>query len=306
MTEKNINSSTSSSYKDYKDNSFYKSRYILETLPPRGINYEKYIQFCQTSREMGAEIIAVTDLPMGSTRVSPIAPAHILVENGMEVLMHFSRTTRNAIRIEGDLIASHMLGIKNLLILSGDDPRVGTYPFASSVEDFSIYDVFKLTKLLNERGEDLAGVKIYGTFNFNAGGVFSPHEKDYKQTAQRMRLKIENGCNFFVSQPVFEYNCILSFFENELWVKNSTKIFVSLMVFETIQQLEYFSKVPGVFVQKEFFHQKDDKSLKKYSIKRAISIIEKLSPYVHGFYLTSTTKDFEIIKVIGETIQENY
>ncbi|ABS61421.1 methylenetetrahydrofolate reductase [Fervidobacterium nodosum] len=282
---------------------FYKKRFILETLPPRGVVLEKYVDFCIKAVESGAEIIAVTDLPMGSARVSPIAPAHILVEKGIDVIMHFSRTTRNAIRIEGDLIASHMLGIKNLLILSGDDPRVGTYPFSSCIEDFSIYDVFKLVKLLNEKGEDLAGLKIFGKFSFNSGGVFSPFEKDYKQTIQRMNTKIETGCLFFVSQPVFNESTILNFLKKAEGDLNETKIYVSLMVFESVQQLEYFSKVPGVFVPKEYFHQKDDRALKNYSYKNCLGIIEKLSPYVQGFYLTSTTKDLEIIKGLAEVIQ---
>jgi 5,10-methylenetetrahydrofolate reductase len=91
---------------------FFAYRFILETLPPRGTNPDKYLAFCKEAVEQGAQVIAVTDLPMGSARVSPIAPAHMLAEMGLEVLMHFSRTTRNAIRIEGDLIAAHMLGIR--------------------------------------------------------------------------------------------------------------------------------------------------------------------------------------------------
>lgn len=282
------------------ENTFFKNRFILETLPPRGTNAEKYIEFCIKACEVGVQVIAVTDLPMGSSRVSPIAPAHMLVEKGIEVLMHFSRTTRNAIRIEGDLIATHMLGIRNLLILSGDDPRVGTYPFSSSVEDFSIYDVFRLTKLLNEKSEDIAGIKIYGKFSFNSGGVFSPYEKDYKQTTERMRLKINNGCAFFVSQPVFSEEVVLKFLEADEELCKSTKIYIAIMVFESIQQLEYFSKVPGVFVPKEYFRQKTDEGIRNYSLKRAIRVIENLLPYVHGFYLTSTTKDLEVIKTIGE------
>ena len=285
---------------------FFDSHFILETLPPRSSNSEKYLEFCKSAVEYGAQIIAVTDLPMGSARVSPIAPAHMLVENNIEVLMHFSRTTRNAIRIEGDLIATHMLGIRNLLILSGDDPRVGTYPFSSSVEDFSIYDVFRLTKLLNEKNEDLAGLKVYGTFSFNAGGVFSPHEKDINQTLGRMVSKIENGCTFFVSQPVFSTESIMRLFDNESEILKLTKIYVALMCFESIQQLEYFSKVPGVFVPKEYFKQKDDEHLKHYSIHRCIAIVEELSKYVNGFYLTSTTKDFETIKTIADAITSQY
>ncbi|MCX7654351.1 MAG: methylenetetrahydrofolate reductase [Fervidobacterium sp.] len=281
---------------------FFENRFILETLPPRGTDIQKYMEFCTKAHESGAQVIAVTDLPMGSTRVSPIAPAHMLLENGFEVLMHFSRTTRNAIRIEGDLIASHMLGIRNLLILSGDDPRVGTYPFSSSIEDFSIYDVFRLTKLLNEKGEDLVGVKIHGKFSFNSGGVFSPFEKDYKQTIERMRLKMENGCKFFVSQPVFSEETILKFLEADEELYKSTKIYVAIMVFESLQQLEYFSKVPGVFVPKEYFRQKTDVDIKNYSLTRAAVVVEKLSQYVHGFYLTSTTKDLEVIKAISDLL----
>ncbi|WP_448375379.1 methylenetetrahydrofolate reductase, partial [Fervidobacterium sp.] len=251
-----------------KENKFFESHFILETLPPRSSNPEKYLDFCKSAVGSGAQVIAVTDLPMGSARVSPIAPAHMLVENNIEVLMHFSRTTRNAIRIEGDLIATHMLGIKNILLLSGDDPRVGTYPFSSSVEDFSIYDVFKLTKLLNEKNEDLAGLKIYGTFSFNSGGVFSPFEKDVNQTLERMGLKIQNGCNFFVSQPIFNKEIILSFLDKAQELLNKTKIYIALMCFESIKQLEYFSKVPGVFVPKEYFKQKDDSHLEQYSIHR--------------------------------------
>jgi len=287
---------------------FFAYRFILETLPPRGTNPDKYLAFCKEAVEQGAQIIAVTDLPMGSARISPIAPAHMLVEMGIEVLMHFSRTTRNAIRIEGDLIAAHMLGIKNLLILSGDDPRVGTYPFSSSIEDFSIYDVFKLTKLLNEKGEDLAGLKIFGSFSFNAGGVFSPFEKDLNQTLERMELKMQNGCQFFVSQPIFNSETILKLFEKseaeELFRR--TKIYIALMVFESFQQLEHYSKVPGVFVPKEYFSQKDDAHLEQYSIHQCISIIEKLAPYVHGFYLTSTTKKVETIKAISDAVVSQY
>jgi len=281
-------------------------RFILETLPPRSTTSEKYIEFCGDAVKSGAQVIAITDLPMGSSRTSPIAPAHMLVERGIDVLMHFSRTTRNAIRIEGDLIASHMLGIRNILILSGDDPRNGTYPFSSSVEDFTIYDVFKLAKLLNEKNEDLAGVKVYGKFNFCPGGVFSTHEGDYRQTLERMNGKLANGCRFFISQPVFSQQEILDFLEKAEDIRNESNIYVAIMLFETRSQLEYFSKVPGVFVPKEYFRYESDEALKQFSLKRAILMVEKLARYVDGFYLTSTTKDLETIKAISDVVLDSY
>lgn len=281
-------------------------RFILETLPPRSTTSDKYIDFCENSVKCGAQVIAITDLPMGSSRTSPIAPAHMLVERGIDVLMHFSRTTRNAIRIEGDLIASHMLGIRNILILSGDDPRIGTYPFSSSVEDFTIYDVFKLAKLLNEKNEDLAGVKVYGKFDFCPGGVFSPHEGDYRQTVERMHGKIVNGCKFFISQPIFFEEEILGFLEKAENIRNKSNIYVAIMLFETRSQLEYFSKVPGVFVPKEYFRYESDDALKRFSLKRAILMVEKLARYVDGFYLTSTTKDLETIKAISDVVLDSY
>jgi len=232
----------------------------------------------------------------------------MLVERGIDVLMHFSRTTRNAIRIEGDLIASHMLGIKNILILSGDDPRNGTYPFSSSVEDFTIYDVFKLTKLLNEKNEDLAGVKVYGKFNFCPGGSSSSPtrrpitDKHWKE----LMVSLTNGCKFFISQPVFSQQEILDFLEKAADIRNESNIYVAIMLFETRSQLEYFSKVPGVFVPKEYFRYESDEALKQFSLKRAILMVEKLARYVDGFYLTSTTKDLETIKAISDVVLDSY
>jgi len=290
----------------YSKCSILSKRFILETLPPRSTTSDKYMDFCENSVKCGAQVIAITDLPMGSSRTSPIAPAHMLIERGIDVLMHFSRTTRNAIRIEGDLIASHMLGIRNILILSGDDPRIGTYPFSSSVEDFTIYDVFKLTKLLNEKNEDLAGVKVYGKFDFCPGGVFSPHEGDYRQTVERMHGKLVNGCKFFISQPVFSQEEILDFLEKAEDIRNESHMYVAIMLFETRSQLEYFSKVPGVFVPKEYFRYESDDALKSFSLKRAILMVEKLARYVDGFYLTSTTKDLETIKAISDVVLDSY
>lgn len=278
-------------------------RLILETIPPRGTNVDKFLSSCLEAASSGAQVIAVTDLPMGSSRVSPIAPAHLLLERGVDVLMHFSRTTRNAVRIEGDLIAAHMLGVRNVLILSGDDPRVGTYPFASSVEDFSIYDVFKLVKLLNEKGEDLAGLKVYGKFEFCPGGVFSPFEREVEGVLHRMRRKLESGCLFFVSQPIFSAETLLRFLE-ELEVRapsllKDAKIFAALMIFESLSQLEYFSKVPGVFVPREYFLCGSDGEVRKFSLRKAMDVIDKLTSHVQGFYLTATTRSADVVRTVA-------
>ncbi len=281
-------------------------KFVFETLPPRGTDPTKYISFCICAVENGAQVIAVTDLPMGSARVSPFAPAHLLVERGIDVLMHFSRRTRNAIRIEGDLLACHMLGIKNLLVLSGDDPREGTYPFSTSVEDFSIYDVFKLIKEMNEKKADLAGVKLYGEFDFNPGGVFTPHVKNIEETLSRALEKEENGAKFFVSQPVFEFSTVEKVLK-KMKSKLKSKIYLSLMVFETVSQMEYFSKVPGVYIPEEYKENAEsDEKIKEYSLRNAIKIIEMSNQYVYGYYLTSTTRDLDVVQIIAKEISKVY
>ncbi|QTA38751.1 methylenetetrahydrofolate reductase [Thermosipho ferrireducens] len=275
---------------------------ILETIPPRSVTVKKYIRFCEMAINRGVDVIAITDLPMGKVKISPIAPAHVLCENNIDILMHFTRTTRNIIRIEGDLLAAHMLGVNNILILSGDDPSFGTYPFATRVDDLSIYELFKLVKLLNE-GKDLAGNRICGNANFYFGGVFSLYEKAAEVTIERMNKKIKNGSSFFVSQPIMEPEIFLRFWDIARKTLLPTKLVLSLIVLESVERMMYFSTVPGIFIPSFYKNINDDNILYELSLEAIFNTIKLTYEIVSGYYITATTKNLDTIEKIARYIK---
>ncbi|MCD6551939.1 methylenetetrahydrofolate reductase [Thermotoga sp.] len=266
---------------------------VLEVLAPRGTNLKKFLDFTEKAWKTGIDAFTVTDMPMGRVRMAPWAASHLLVESGKEVLMHFTRNTRNMIRIQSDLLGCHALGIENLLLLSGDDPSHGDYPRTTYVNDVNILDLIRLTKLLNE-GTDLAGNKMYGKTNFFVGGALNPFsEKDL----ERAKWKIEAGVDFLVTQPLFQKDVAQKIKE-----KLNTRILVSIAFFENTKQMSHFSGVPGIEIPKEIIESADkgDEHVKEKSFETILRFIEETKNIVDGFYIVAVVKDLEKIRMVVE------
>ncbi len=268
---------------------------VYEVIPPKGPNISKSVKLCEDMKSAGAEVIAITDLPVGKVRSSPWALAKILLDMGTNTLVHFNCRTRNALRIEADLIGMYILGIENILILSGDNPEGGDYPFSTVIEDFSVYEVINLTKKLND-GTDSAGNKLNGKTDFFTGAVFSLSEKDF----QRARKKIESGVDFFVSQPVFEMETLFKI-KNEI----PLPVLISVAFFKSKKQLLYFSKIPGINIPEDFLMISEDKTdsyVKEYTLNKVLEFIEEAKKFVWGFYVSGIVKDVEGVRKIAEVL----
>jgi len=266
---------------------------VLEVLTPRGTNLGRFMEFTEEAWKTGIDAFTVTDMPMGRVRMAPWAASHLLVESGKDVLMHFTRNTRNMIRIQSDLLGCHALGVKNLLLLSGDNPSHGDYPETTSVNDIDILDLIRLTKLMNE-GTDLAGNKIYGKTDFFVGGALNPFsDKDIKRAKQ----KIEAGVDFLVTQPLFNSE-VAKKIKEEL----NTKILASIVFFENAKQMSYFSSVPGIEIPDEIVNstEKGDDYLKEKSFESVLRFVEETKGVLDGFYIVAIVKDLEKIRKVVE------
>ncbi|PLV59024.1 methylenetetrahydrofolate reductase [Thermotoga sp. KOL6] len=266
---------------------------VLEVLTPRGTNLKKFFDFTEKAWQTGIDAFTVTDMPMGRVRMAPWAVSHLLIESGKEVLMHFTRNTRNMIRIQSDLLGCHALGINNLLLLSGDNPVHGDYPKTTSVNDIDILDLIRLTKLLNE-GKDLAGNKMNGKTNFFVGGALNPFSN---KDIERAKQKIEAGIDFLVTQPLFQGNVART-----LKDKLNTKILASIVFFESVKQVGYFSGVPGIEIPKEIIDssEKGDEYVKEKSFEAVLKFVEETKNVIDGFYIVAIVKDLEKIRKVVE------
>ena len=275
---------------------------LVEVLPPRGPNIDKFMKYCLKLKEIGINGLSVTDMPVGRIRVSPWGVSHLLLKEKIDVLMHYTRTNRSMIRHESDLLALSVLGIDNLLVLSGDDPKGGDYPFSTKVEDISIDGLIRLIKFLNE-GTDLANNNLNGKTDFFIGAALNPYSHDIEREIEKAKAKVDAGVDFFVTQPIFDTDKFKRFLDRFTPEK---PLVVSIATFKTTKQFFRFADVPGIEIPEDYIkmvsERVDDEYTRNYSIERAIRNLSEIRNIISGVYIIGIVKDLEAIRKIKEVM----
>ena len=177
----------------------------VEMSPPKGIVPDKVIAGAQMFIDSGADFINVSDSPMARMRMSPWAVAYLLQRDlGAEAILHFPTRGRNLLRVQGDLLAAHALGVRNLFIVMGDPTHIGDYPQAADTYDVSPSGLIALVKHNLNAGQDGAGNSIGQPCRFVAGCALNLGAPDIAREISVLRKKIEAGADFALTQPVFD------------------------------------------------------------------------------------------------------
>lgn len=185
----------------------------VELIPPLGTDLSKLLERAKVLSEAGITCINIPDGPRASSRVSTLVTCmEIQRHSGVETLQHICCRDRNIIGIQSELLGAAAAGLRNLLILTGDPPKVGNYPDATGVFDIDSVGLLGLADSLN-RGTDLAGNAFPGRTAFVAGSGANPAAQPLEREIERVWKKAEAGAVFFITQPVFDVALLRSFLE---------------------------------------------------------------------------------------------
>lgn len=185
----------------------------VELVPPRGIQVERTLERARRLREAGVDVINIPDGPRASARVGSLALAlRIRQEAGMETLLHYTCRDRNLLGMQSDLLGAHVLGLRNLLLVTGDPPKMGDYPDATAVFDVDSIGLVNMVTRLN-RGLDVGGSDIQGTTAFLLGVGVNPGAPHREQELNRFFWKVDAGAHFAITQPVFDVTLLEAFLE---------------------------------------------------------------------------------------------
>ena len=177
----------------------------VEVDPPRGHNANRIIEAARELKRAGFDVVHIADTPMARMRMSAWALAHLIQrDTQMETVLHFPTRGRNLLRVQGDLLAAHALGVRNLLVLMGDPPSVGDYPEAGDQHDIVPSGLVKLIKGSLNSGKDSAGISIGTATSFHVGVAVNFYPPDLEREIKTFRKKIMAGADFAVSQPIFD------------------------------------------------------------------------------------------------------
>jgi methionine synthase / methylenetetrahydrofolate reductase(NADPH) len=219
----------------------------VELLPPRGFEAEPAIQRARELKRYGIDVVNIPDGLRSGARLSALALA-VLVEQqaGIETVLHYACRDRNLLGIQSDLLGAHAIGLRNLLLITGDPGRVGDYPDATAVFDVDSIGLTNVVSRLNHGG-DIGGQPIGAPTAFHIGVSVNPSASNLDEELRRFEYKVEAGAEFVVTRPVFD----LSAFERFLTRIESARlpIIAGVFPFESARNAEFIAnEVPGARV----------------------------------------------------------
>jgi len=219
----------------------------VELLPPRGFQVDAIIERAKHLKIRGVDFVNIPDGPRAGARLSALSLA-VLVEQraGIETLLHYACRDRNLLGIQSDLLGAHAMGLRNLMLVTGDPGRIGDYPDATAVFDVDSIGLTNVVSRLNN-GCDVGGQAIGAPTAFHIGVSINPAATNMDQELRRFEYKVEAGAEFVVTRPIFD----VSAFERLLprLAQARLPIVAALFPFESARNAEFLAnEVPGVHV----------------------------------------------------------
>lgn len=184
---------------------------MVEIVPPKGIDVRKEIEGAQFLKSVGVDAVNIPDSPRASARMSNQALSLLIQrEAGIDPILHYTCRDRNVLCIQSDLLGAAAVGIKNLICITGDPPKMGNYPDATAVFDVDAIGLVNIVHNLN-RGLDLGGNPIGEGTGFVIGVGANPGLTDLEEEIRRFEFKVAAGAEYAVTQPVFDLRLLENF-----------------------------------------------------------------------------------------------
>ncbi|MGD0499444.1 MAG: bifunctional homocysteine S-methyltransferase/methylenetetrahydrofolate reductase [Bryobacteraceae bacterium] len=186
---------------------------LVEILPPRGVDASREIAGARLCAERGIDCINVPDGPRASARMSAQAACQLIQrEAGIEAINHFCCRDRNILGIQSELLGAHTVGVRNLLCITGDPPRMGSYPDATAVFDVDAIGLVNIVHNLNH-GLDIGGNPMGSQTALLIGVGVNPGALNMDEEIRRFEWKVEAGAEYAITQPVFDLGLLEAFLQ---------------------------------------------------------------------------------------------
>ena len=251
--------------------------------PPKGIDIKEMLEDAELIKSK-VDAVNVTDLQSSVLRLGSLAVCHLLKDRGIEPIFQMTCRDRNRLALQSDLLSAAVLGIDNVLALTGDYPTLGDHPEAKPVFDLDSVELLDVIRSLQE-GKDMKGNPLKGTPKFCAGAVVNPGADPLEPEIIKMEKKIDAGALFFQTQAVYDVELFKRFLDAAKHLK--TNVLAGIVLLKSAGMAKYMNKnVAGVFVPENLIKEMEetkDKSAK--SIEIAARLIKELKPLCQGIHI---------------------
>ncbi len=252
--------------------------------PPKGTDLEKTMEEAELLRDR-VDAFNVTDLQSSVMRTGSLATCRLLFEKGLEPIFQVTCRDRNRLALQSDLLSAYILGIKNILALTGDHTTLGDHPQAKPVFDLDSVSLLEAARNLTE-GRDMAGNELSGTPEFCAGAVVNPGADPLEPQLLKMEKKVEAGARFFQTQAVYDIDIFEKFVRSAEKLK--TPVMGGIVLLKSAGMAKFMNaNVAGVTVPQKYIDMmakapKADRP--RISVEIAAELVRKMKPMCRGIH----------------------
>ncbi len=262
---------------------------IVELDTPKHLDTTKFFNNVKALDEANIDAVTLADNSLATVRISNIAAASLIKQRfDIEPLVHITCRDRNLIGLQSHLLGLSLLGIHEILAITGDPSKIGHLPGATNVYDVNSKGLTELALKFN-KGINTDGDALKTTTQFNIAGGFDPHVRNIKAAVRKMETKIESGMSYFITQPVFSKEKIIEIYEATKHL--NVPIFIGVMPITSYNNALFLhNEVPGIKMSEEILEQfkavaSDKEATYQLSISLCKSIIDTVHTYFNGLYL---------------------
>lgn len=282
----------------------------VEIDPPRGLNPTKMLQGAAMLKEIGVDCVNIADSPLAKVRMDCVSLAVMIQHQiGLETIIHLTTRDRNLMALQAQLIGAHTLGIRNVLALTGDPPRMGDYPNATAVYDIDSIGLIKILKRLNE-GRDWAGTSIGSNADFViACALDMLRANDDPNEIDRFHQKLQAGADLVMTQPIYNATILREFLQKygDKYGTVEKPILLGVLPLMSSKHAEFMhNEVPGITLTDDA--RKRMKAAGERGIEEGIKLAQELlidaKNYVAGTYLMPSFGRYEVCGELVKVLED--
>ncbi|WP_144400141.1 methylenetetrahydrofolate reductase [Geobacter pickeringii] len=269
-----------------------------EISPPKGSDCGEFLEKARALRGT-VDAINVTDNQGANMRISPLAPAALLVREGIEPILQLTCRDRNRLALQSELLAAAAFGVTNVLALTGDYITFGDHAAAKPVFDLDAVQLLQAITTLNA-GRDLAGTALHGVPRFYPGAAAAPEAEPFELTLAKLRKKAAAGARFFQTQALFSPEKLIRF--GEAVRPLGVKVIAGVILIKSAGMARYMNaRIPGLTVPQELVAELDD-APRPLETGTAIArrLVATLRPHCDGIHIMAMGKEELIPEILAD------
>jgi len=272
-----------------------------EVGPGKGTDVEHLLKDAEIIKDR-VDAVNVTDLQSSVMRLGSMAVCHLLKDKGIDPIYQVTCRDRNRLALQADLLSGWVLGIKNMLALTGDHPTLGDHPKAKPVFDLDSVTLLEATSKLNS-GVDMAGKELKGAPDFLCGAVVNPgadNEAALDLQIIKMEKKIEAGAKFFQTQAVYDLDVFEKFMKRVEGF--GATVLGGIILLKSVGMARYMNKnVAGVFVPESLIDEmKASEDKAQASMNIAVRLIQGMKDLCDGVHIMAMGWESKIPPILDE------